>query len=188
MKNSPKRNKYLKLLGEIITDFSRLESFLKIYVGYFISNDYELNVCITSDTSLFNLLTLLDALVRYRLPDKLTEFKVIFDNIDELRKNRNHYVHDEWFIEEFDNQIISRLHRKSKKGNKGIQFTIKNVDISELKSFHKAINATHNEVSLFIRDNISTIKKHCEQTKNKDFMESMSKIQRTETKIAKTLD
>jgi hypothetical protein len=67
MGNTPSRDDYLKLIGEIAVNMSRLETYLRDHIGDMICKDFGANARVTAEMPFIELAVLFRSLFLYRV-------------------------------------------------------------------------------------------------------------------------
>lgn len=152
----------LTLIGEITTEFSKLEMMICVFISGFISSDVNVGHIITSNLAFNRLTELLRQLLYYKIRDKKlqAEFETLFKKLTEVNKKRNEIIHSNFseVIDAVSQRKVKGVFRTKLNTKKLSQviFHVEEINNAELKRILKQIidcNAGIMKFMFKLRDN-----------------------------------
>lgn len=183
MTKTPKKDDYLKLLGQITVDFSSIEFWLKSHIWSLLGEDFGANLCVTAGASLMELSALFRALFLFCVQDDKLRRRCqnLFDKLKEINEDRNKYSHSEWFFAETPDWFLARRAKYSKRQKEGLVLSTDDNKIENLITFLENMNTEKRNLTVLMNDARKIIQEHL----NRPNKNSVSFNEKTSSKPSK---
>src|SRR6185369_11818160 len=164
---------YLKALGRISVNFTRIESFLGIFVGELISEDFGLNLCVVAGSGMMELVNLFRALFRYRVAksDLIKRCQAVLSKIEDVNDRRNRFLHSEWVLGEFDGTVVAWRTKLKKRSKHGLQSEFENNNYEEINVLLENMQSTLSELTTLMTESRELIVKHRKENQKRNHVQ-----------------